>query len=38
MTMPGEGGGDFAYCREQKPVFDAICEHVAGHAHQILSA
>ena len=27
----------FAYCREQKPVFDAICEHVAGHAHQILS-
>ncbi len=28
----------FAYCREQKPVLDAICERVAGHAHQILSA
>jgi len=28
----------FAYCREQKPVFDAICERVAGYAHQILSA
>ena len=27
----------FAYCREQKPVFDAICGHVAGYAHQILS-
>ena len=28
----------FAYCREQKPVFDTICERVADHAHQILSA
>ena len=28
----------FAYCREQKPVFDGICECVAGYAHQILSA
>jgi uncharacterized protein YutE (UPF0331/DUF86 family) len=28
----------FAWCREQKPVFDAICERVAGHAHHILSA
>ena len=28
----------FVYCREQKPVFDTICERVAGHAHQILSA
>lgn len=27
----------FAYCREQKPVFDAICERVAGYAQQILS-
>jgi hypothetical protein len=26
-----------ANCREQKPVFDAICGHVAGYAHQILS-
>ena len=28
----------FVYCREQKPVFDTICERVADHAHQILSA
>ncbi len=28
----------FAYCREQKPVLDAICERVAGHASRILSA
>jgi hypothetical protein len=27
----------FAYCREQKPVFDAICERVSAQAHQILS-
>jgi uncharacterized protein YutE (UPF0331/DUF86 family) len=27
----------FAYCREQKPVFDAICERVSGHASRILS-
>ena len=27
----------FAYRREQKPVFDAICERVAGHVHQTLS-
>lgn len=28
----------FAYCREQKPVFDAICERVATYASRILSA
>jgi len=28
----------FAWCREQKPVFDAICERVVTHARQILSA
>jgi len=28
----------FAWCREQKPVFDGICEHVIAHAAQILSA
>jgi uncharacterized protein YutE (UPF0331/DUF86 family) len=28
----------FAYCREQKPVVDAICDRVAGYAGQILSA
>ena len=28
----------FAYCREQKPVLDAICGRVAAHANQILSA
>ena len=27
----------FAYCREQKPVFDAICERVTAYAGQILS-
>ena len=27
----------FAYCREQKPVFDAICERVSDYASQILS-
>jgi uncharacterized protein YutE (UPF0331/DUF86 family) len=27
----------FAWCREQKPVFDAICERVAGYARQTLS-
>ncbi len=26
----------FAYCREQKPVLDTICDLVAGHARQIL--
>ena len=25
------------YCREQKPVLDAICERVSGHASRILS-
>jgi hypothetical protein len=25
----------FAWCREQKPGFDAICERVAGHAHHV---
>ena len=28
----------FAWCREQKPVFDGICERVVAHAGQILSA
>jgi hypothetical protein len=28
----------FAYCREQKPVFDAICGRVTGYAGQILSS
>ena len=28
----------FAWCREQKPVFDAICERAVAHAEQILSA
>jgi hypothetical protein len=28
----------FAYCREQKPVADAICDRVAAYAGQILSA
>jgi len=27
----------FAYCREQKPVADAICDRVAAYAGQILS-
>jgi len=27
----------FAFCREQKPVFDVVCERVAGHASRILS-
>ena len=27
----------FAYCREQKPVFDGICERVSAHASRILS-
>ena len=27
----------FAYCREQKPVMDAICDRVAAYAGQILS-
>jgi uncharacterized protein YutE (UPF0331/DUF86 family) len=28
----------FAYCREQKPVFDGICERVTAQAGKILSA
>jgi hypothetical protein len=28
----------FAWCREQKPVFDRICQSVVAHAQQILSA
>jgi UTP:GlnB (protein PII) uridylyltransferase len=28
----------FAWCREQKPVFDRICDRVSAHAAQILSA
>jgi uncharacterized protein YutE (UPF0331/DUF86 family) len=28
----------FTYCREQKPVVDAICDRVAAYAGQILSA
>ncbi|MGA3179061.1 MAG: HepT-like ribonuclease domain-containing protein [Verrucomicrobiota bacterium] len=28
----------FVWCREQKPVFDAICERAVAHAEQILSA
>ena len=27
----------FAWCREQKPIFDVICERVLAHARQILS-
>jgi uncharacterized protein YutE (UPF0331/DUF86 family) len=27
----------FAWCREQKPVFDRICERVVTHAGKILS-
>ena len=27
----------FAYCREQKPVFDGICDRAVTHAKQILS-
>ena len=27
----------FAYCREQKPVLDGICDRTATHARQILS-
>jgi uncharacterized protein YutE (UPF0331/DUF86 family) len=28
----------FAYCREQKPVFDGICERVVAQTRQILTA
>jgi uncharacterized protein YutE (UPF0331/DUF86 family) len=28
----------FAYCREQKPVFDAICDHVCTYALRVLTA
>jgi hypothetical protein len=28
----------FAWCREQKPVFDAMCGRVVAYAGQILSA
>ena len=28
----------FAYCREQKPALDAICDHLAAYAGKILSA
>jgi uncharacterized protein with HEPN domain len=28
----------FAWCREQKPVFDAICDHVDAYARQLVSA
>ena len=28
----------FAWCREQKPVFDAICDHVDAYALRVLSA
>ena len=27
----------FAYCREQKPLLDAICDRVAEHARQLVS-
>jgi uncharacterized protein YutE (UPF0331/DUF86 family) len=27
----------FAWCREQKPVFDAVCDRMATYARQILS-
>jgi uncharacterized protein YutE (UPF0331/DUF86 family) len=34
----GAGAAEiFAYCREQKPVFDGICERVVNHARQILT-
>ena len=26
-----------AFCKEQKPIFDGICERVVAHAKQILS-
>jgi len=28
----------FAYCREQKPVFDGICDRAVAHARRILAA
>ena len=28
----------FAWCREQKPVLDGTCDHVATYATQLLSA
>ncbi len=28
----------FTYCREQKPVFDGICDRAVAHARQILAA
>jgi hypothetical protein len=28
----------FSYCREQKPVFDGICDRVAAYAGRVLSA
>jgi uncharacterized protein YutE (UPF0331/DUF86 family) len=28
----------FAYCREQKPVFDAVCDRVDAYALRVLSA
>lgn len=27
----------FAYCREQKPVLDVICERMSSHANRVLS-
>ena len=28
----------FAYCREQKPLFDAVCDRVFAHVRQVLSS
>lgn len=28
----------FAYCREQKPLFDAVCDRVVAHVRQVLSS
>ena len=28
----------FAYCREQKPLFDAVCDRVMAHVRQVLSS
>ena len=28
----------FAYCREQKPLFDAVCDRVAAYSRRVLSS
>jgi hypothetical protein len=38
-TLAGAKAAEiFAYCREQKSVFDGICDRAVTHARQILSA